>query len=467
VTTGAAGPAAPRLRARAQAGDKSRLADGISKSTGRTDMVSGKQSIPSPGRTALACVLVLAALAAAPAISLGAVLAENDIVRSSSANRDRVEIRLPESVVVRVVDEVSQYKRFFVDLYSIEPGFSDRVIPVQDGILRGLQTITYRDTKVLRIIFHTTGATPFRVTDAETASVFPATAASDTGFARVRSTSQHLIIDAARNGSYSLPDVKPAGLRPLRPSGGAKRLVILDPGHGGIDPGAKSIVTFDGRSLEEKDVVLSIALEVQRLLNKSPVVTAVMTRDADKEMSLENRVAFAEKADADLFVSIHANSTKYHGNPDARGIEFYYLGENSNPALRDLEMAENLVDRSALNERETEHWDLIWKNMLKDNLDMQRPYGLQAANLVNKVFKQDVYFQRYNRGVKSARFRVLMNPAMPSILVEVGYLDHPREARNLAQTAFQQRIAKLIANGILEYFAQLDSELDFYQYEMD
>ncbi|MBN1867741.1 N-acetylmuramoyl-L-alanine amidase [Candidatus Sumerlaeota bacterium] len=398
--------------------------------------------------------------------SLAGVLAESDIGISSAKDHDRVEIRLGESAVVRVVDEVAEYKRFFIDLYSTEPGFPDRVIPLRNGILRGLQTIAYPDSKVLRIIFHTTGSVPFRVADAETAVPFPATSVSDTGFARLRPTSRHLVVDVSRGG-YPLPDLKPVGLRPLRPGGGAKRLVILDPGHGGADPGAKSIVTFGGRKLEEKDVVLSVAREVYRLLNKSPVVTAVMTRDDDREMSLEDRVAFAEKTDGDLFVSIHANSTKYHGRRDARGIEFYYLGETSDPALRQLEMAENLVDRSSLNKSESEHWDLIWKNMVKDNLDMQRPYGLQVANLVNEVFTQDVYFKSYNRGVKSARFRVLMNPVMPSVLVEIGYLDHPREVRNLAQPAFQQRIAKLIANGILEYFSQLDSELEFYQYEMN
>ncbi|HEY9814293.1 MAG TPA: N-acetylmuramoyl-L-alanine amidase, partial [Candidatus Obscuribacterales bacterium] len=187
------------------------------------------------------------------------------------------------------------------------------------------------------------------------------------------------------------PTPTPSATLPVPTS---RSLVVIDPGHGGRDPGA---VGIDG--LREKDVVLPISLQVASLLEQQGVQTQ-MTRSDDRELDLAPRVASAERANADLFVSIHANALSM-SRPDVNGIEtFYYSSGRS--------LAQSI-----------------------------------QSNLISTTGMRD-------RGVKQARFYVLTQTTMPSVLVEVGFVTGSEDASRLRDSAFQTQIAEAIARGILE-----------------
>jgi N-acetylmuramoyl-L-alanine amidase len=173
--------------------------------------------------------------------------------------------------------------------------------------------------------------------------------------------------------------------------------VVVDPGHGGKDPGA-----IGYRGLREVDVILPIAQQVAALLEQQGI-QAVMTRKDDYFVDLQPRVTMAERTDADLFVSIHANSIG--GRPDVQGLETYYYSSGGRLA-------------------QTIH------NSILQNVDIR------------------------DRGVRQARFYVLRKSSMPAVLVEVGFVSSPQEAVKLASPNYQSQMARAIARGILQYIQQ-------------
>ncbi|HUT25177.1 MAG TPA: N-acetylmuramoyl-L-alanine amidase, partial [Sumerlaeia bacterium] len=360
---------------------------------------------------------------------------------------------------------------------GVQAAFPDKQIPIRDTVLIGLQTITYADLNVLRMIFYPSHKTVFRVADLTSGFVYQPSPPDATTMPARRKQTDCLVIDTAKYRHYPLPPLAPGGSvsasrqAGLKPGGRrVKRLVVLDPGHGGSDSGAKSVLRFGGKRLEEKDVVLAIAKETRRLLNKSPNVTAVLTRERDVKMELKERVEFAEKTEGDLFVSIHANATKPPSqSPTARGAEFFYLGENSKAEVRALVETENQAGSAGFGEESPESHirRVVFKSMAKDNIEENRAWASVACQHIEAVFDRDTYFSQFRRGIKQGGFLVLVNQVMPAVLIEVGFINHERESRVLAHPEFQKRIAKLIANGVLRCFAQLDSETDYYQYEID
>ena len=400
-----------------------------------------------------------------------AALREDNIKIASSPTTNRVDIQLDANVVVRVVDGIATNDYFFVDIYGTAASFPDKKFLVKDGILKAVQTVSYSDLKVLRVIFFPFNKTIFQVVDSASGFVFPTSPATAKTFAPCSRTTRHLVVNTSKYRHYPLPSVIPepsalpsrqAGYRALS---AGKRRVIIDPGHGGSDPGARSPFRVNGRIAEEKDIVLAIAVEVERLLRQLPNVTPILTRERDIYMSLTDRVSFAEKLEGDLFVSIHANATLHHINsPSVRGLEVYYLQEKSNPALKYLEAAENLDASPELDGKSADQWLLIARNLTRDILDVQRSFGAEVCEEINTVFMADPYYAQFSRGVRSAKYRVLMNRVMPAVLIEVGYMDVRPEFARLVDPAFQKRIAILITNGILRYFAKNDPQFAYFQY---
>ncbi len=397
----------------------------------------------------------------------------SDIVKLSNESYTRVEISLPKAVDIRVVDMIQEYGYFFIDIYSTVANFPDKSIHYGDGNLKGLQVLKYADRQIVRLIFHPQNKTVFRVADSSSGFVFESTDAFAKSLPQnKRHKVKRLVVDTVRYKHYPLPplDTVRQKLRVRGSSSGqrTKKLVVIDAGHGGDDGGAQSLKKIHGKKLQEKDIVLDVARELQRLLNKSPNVQAVMTRNKDVKMGLRERVDFTEGLEADLFISIHANAARYHrGNSSPRGIEFYFLRGASHANTRALERAENEDEDGELDGEADAQWNLIRKNLIRDILDMQRGLGAQASDYLYQSFMKDPYFKRFNRGVKQAAFRVLMNRVTPSVLIEIGFIDHPREVVSLSNRDFRKRISKRIANGVMEYLAQVDSEVDYYQYNID
>lgn len=235
--------------------------------------------------------------------------------------------------------------------------------------------------------------------------------------------------------------------------------VILDPGHGGEARGARSAHKIKGEYLWEKDVVLDIALKLKRLCDNSPNLQAFMTRTDDRYVSLYERVKFAEEVKGELFISIHCNAIEGFRPTEARGVEFYCWSERGSDyeAGRFLEQLENDEFLETVKSGANNNLKKILTDLLKEELRKQKNQSLYLCQILNTSFKKFPYFQRYNRGVKEARFKVLANYSMPAVLIETGFISNKYEARLLSDQNFQWTIAKAIFNGIAEYFSSVDA----------
>lgn len=221
------------------------------------------------------------------------------------------------------------------------------------------------------------------------------------------------------------------------------KVIVLDAGHGGKDPGAVGY-----RRYREKIVVFSITKEVQRIL-RSRGYTVYMTRDRDKFVKLSQRTKYANRKSADIFVSIHANSVAKKNASKAHGIECYFLSKSKSSRAKKVAEKENSSDLSDMNFYGKQSFlnTLNSHNIVASNklaIDLQR--GMLGA--LKKNYK-DVK----DGGVREGPFWVLVGAQMPSVLVEVGFISHPKEAKRLVRSSYQKKLAQGLANGIERYFS--------------
>jgi len=218
--------------------------------------------------------------------------------------------------------------------------------------------------------------------------------------------------------------------------------IVIDPGHGGHDSG-----TLGPGGIQEKDVVLDVALRVGKLLHQRLGAEIVYTRDDDTFIPLETRTAIANKAQADLFLSIHANSSP---EPEARGVETYYLNFTSDPGALEVAARENAVSTQSVHQLS----DLVRKIALKDKIDESREFAADVdAGLYSGLKTGNPGLK--DRGVKKAPFVVLIGAQMPSILAEISFLTNPEDADELRQGSYRQRIAESLDAGVERYLRGL------------
>jgi N-acetylmuramoyl-L-alanine amidase len=214
--------------------------------------------------------------------------------------------------------------------------------------------------------------------------------------------------------------------------------IVIDAGHGGHDSG-----TLGAGGIEEKDVVLDVALRLGRLLHDRLGADIIYTRSDDTFIPLETRTAIANKAQADLFISIHANSSP---DESARGVETYYLNFTSDPAALDVAARENAVGGQSIHQLS----DLVKKITLKDKIDESREFASDVeSSLYAGLAKGNDGLK--NRGVKKAPFVVLIGANMPSILAEISFVTNPKDAEELRQPDYRQRVAESLYNGVAKY----------------
>jgi len=215
-------------------------------------------------------------------------------------------------------------------------------------------------------------------------------------------------------------------------------LIAVDAGHGGRDPGAVGY-----RGLKEKQVSLAIALALQKAIDKRSGFKAVMTRTKDSFVSLKDRAKFAGEKKADLLISIHGNS---HSDPRIAGIETYYLNFSSDDDARKVAARENFTTPEKVGDLEMILFDLMQS-------DKTNPSSLLAGYVQDNI--KDAMSGRYknfrNLGVKHAPMRVLVEAEMPGILIETGFISNAKESARLKNAAYQQLLAKAIADGIHEF----------------
>jgi N-acetylmuramoyl-L-alanine amidase len=220
--------------------------------------------------------------------------------------------------------------------------------------------------------------------------------------------------------------------------GGRIRKIVLDPGHGGRDPGAIGL-----RGVAEKDIVLSIAKKLSRKLEREMGVQVVLTRRNDSFVPLEDRTATANAENADLFISLHTNASP---NREARGIETYYLDNTTDEASVRLAARENATSRRNISDLQFILSDLTQNSKLEDSISLAHHLH---ASLVSQVSER--YGGVTDLGVKKALFYVLVGARMPSVLAEIFFITNKQEWRQLTSQATQKTIVDALYEGIKKY----------------
>lgn len=221
-----------------------------------------------------------------------------------------------------------------------------------------------------------------------------------------------------------------------------KPTIIIDPGHGGKDPGA--VGKIGKKIIKEKDITLSVALKLQKLLKKSKKYNVILTRTTDKNISLDTRTDIANDQKGDLFISLHVNAI-----PIKRfyGIETFYLNLAADNYSRRLESVENAEHQKKITDLQFILADLLKKANTKESIQLAN--YIQSSLIFNLRRK---YKKIRNLGVKNAMFYVLLDTKMPSVLVELGFISNKYEVKRLNTQRYQQKLAESLSRGVNNYF---------------
>jgi N-acetylmuramoyl-L-alanine amidase len=271
---------------------------------------------------------------------------------------------------------------------------------------------------------------------ATTPEVFAAAFARDNPVATGASTSE------TGETTASLPLLMPGVAAPAKPNG-QKRVIVIDPGHGGIDPGAVS-----ARRTKEKDVVFDFAKALKQALDMSGHYDVRLTRDGDTFITLRDRVSVAREAKADLFIAIHADTVR---GQTVTGTTLYTLSETASDAEAEaLAQKENKVDDIAginLGQQNAEVADIL--------IDLVRRESKNHAMLFSRAALDEIKGVTTMTGkpLRSAGFMVLKAPDVPSVLIELGYLSSLEDEEKLLSPAWRKRMAKALATAVDRHFA--------------
>jgi len=232
---------------------------------------------------------------------------------------------------------------------------------------------------------------------------------------------------STRSGDYSL--ARQLGLRVAR--------VVIDPGHGGHDPGAQA------NGVTEAELVLDVALRLEKLLQQVPGLEVVLTRRTNEFIPLEERTAIANRENADLFLSIHANA---HKQSSVRGIETYFLNFASNPEAEAVAARENSTSLQTMGTLPAIVKAIALNNKLAESRELAT---LLQTQLVKRMRTQSPATK--DHGVKQAPFVVLIGAQMPSVLTEIAFVTNRPEAGLLKQNPYRQQIAQALKDGVVRY----------------
>ena len=221
--------------------------------------------------------------------------------------------------------------------------------------------------------------------------------------------------------------------------------IVIDAGHGGHDTG-----TIGPTGLMEKDLCLDVALRLGKIIQqKLPGADIVLTRSDDTFIPLEDRTRIANEAKADLFISIHANSSPDHG---ARGIETYYLNMRGSPEAMAVAARENSVSQQGIHDLE----EVVKKIARTEKIDESRELAADVQDSLSKRIQKAAKPVK-NRGVRKAPFVVLIGADMPSILTEISFLSNPADEQLLKKPEYRQRVAEGLYQGVSDYLQSLNS----------
>jgi N-acetylmuramoyl-L-alanine amidase len=398
---------------------------------------------------------------ASPSAVPSAKVAVKDVKRTSLPDGMRVTIEMDGEATYHA-EQLENPRRVFFDLRGARASaaLQDADLKFTDDIVREIRL--GRHPNATRIVMDMEGAEsfsvftlydPFRVvvdfkrmaTPAPVAAPPPALPPA------VRQT------PAQEIDSPAVADAKPLPSRPIsatpsptlpaanlngkfslsRQLGLGVARVVIDAGHGGHDPGAH------GNGVTESELTLDVALRLGKLLEKQPGVEVVMTRSTDVFIPLEERTAIANRENADLFLSIHANASR---NSKARGVETYFLNFASNPEAEAVAARENAGSAQTMHRLP----EIVKAIALNNKLDESKDF----AEIVQKAMVRRLSArngQLRDLGVKQAPFVVLIGAAMPSVLAEISFVTHRQEGALLKTGAYRQQIAESLLDAVLRY----------------
>ncbi|MDK2744649.1 MAG: N-acetylmuramoyl-L-alanine amidase [Nitrospira sp. BO4] len=252
---------------------------------------------------------------------------------------------------------------------------------------------------------------------------------------------------ASPNGIREIPSrSSPPSPQPIAPPAKDYTTIVIDPGHGGKDPGARGL-----RRTEEKDITLKVGLQLRELLSKQPGMRVMMTRDRDVFVELGDRAKFANSHEADLFVSIHVNS---HPSRSVKGIEIYHFGEAKDQRALEVAARENGTPIS--------NTGVGWEYFVADLLTTKKiEESLELAWNAKEamVAQMNGHYAVNDHGVKTAPFYVLRFTSMPSILAEIAYISNPTEEDLLQKPVFVRDVAQSLYQGIVSFLASNRSDI--------
>jgi N-acetylmuramoyl-L-alanine amidase/type II secretory pathway predicted ATPase ExeA len=330
-----------------------------------------------------------------------------------------------DAQVVVALEEAVQYEsarlaspdRIYFDLHKAKlgPSIGQKIVPMDDGLLKWVRVAQNSDD-VVRLVLDAEGAKDFS--------------------AKLLSDPYRLVIDvraqsptSAKHGQLSL--ARELGLKINR--------IAIDPGHGGYDTG-----TMGPHGLLEKDLCLDVGLRLGELIRKnSPGTEVVYTRKDDRYVPLEERTAIANDANADLFISIHANSSD---SRETRGVETFYLSLATSRESGALASRENALAGSSLHNLP----DMIKKIARNEKLSESKQFAVHVQQALAKQL-QLVSRQEANRGVKQAPFVVLTGANMPAVLSEISFVSNANDESLLLEGSQRQRIAEGLYRGVASY----------------
>lgn len=355
-----------------------------------------------------AVFLVLSAPAAA--LAAGGSVEVKGLRHWSSAGHTRVVVDLSGPAEF-TKNRLRNPRRLFIDLKGSRIA-GKKTIPVGKGILKKIRAAQY-DSNTVRVVLEVGKLKDFKVF--------------------LLSDPSRVVIDIfGKEGNKG------------RSKKRSIRKVVIDPGHGGRDPGAVG----PGR-IKEKDIVLDVALRLRKILKKAGY-EVILTRDKDVFLSLKQRMVIANREDADLFVSIHVNANSHKS---VRGVETYLLNWTDDEEAMRVAARENAISFKKMKASRSELGIILASLELQNKRDesLELAYYVQKCT-VNTLSKR--YRHINNLGVKQALFHVLLGAKMPSVLVEVSFVTNREEARRLKTKTYRQYLARGVATGIKTYFTR-------------
>jgi N-acetylmuramoyl-L-alanine amidase len=434
---------------------------------------------------------VAAPPAAAPTTPGGGAAALTAIRRDVLPDALRITLELAREVQFRA-DRLDGPPRVFIDFENTRAveALKDASLPFPDDVVRQVRIGRQADERT-RVVLDLSGSirhsiytlyNPFRVVvdfarpgatgDAARAAAGAEAPALPTDLASARTDASDASADAGpasdggkdvsgpradapglREGSSAGPAAAPVPDAPVAPepptvnaSGGfslSRQLglgvsrIVIDPGHGGHDPGAKT------SGLTEADLVLDVALRLEQLFLKRDGFEVVLTRRVDTFVPLEERTAIANREGADLFLSIHANAST---NRAARGVETYFLNLAANPEAEAVAARENAASARSMSQLP----DIVKAIALNNKIQESRDFAsMVQASLAAQIQRTDRSVR--NLGVKQAPFMVLLGATMPSVLAEISFITNQQDASLLKTEKHRQQIAEALYAGVLRY----------------